>query len=188
MRRAASIRHSSPSRSRSGIRRRARSDAREPRDVGGIDEAPLPVAPLRPGIGIEQIDAGERRRRQPVEQVDRVAVVQADIRELAPSIAASALAMPLTNGSPPMKPTRGCACACAIRCSAPPKPISSRTSSTGSETARARFRRGRAADRAQGAAAACRTAPPGARARDVPCGGRRMRRCVGSVVAHAVIS
>ena len=53
--------------------------------------------------------------------------------------------MPLTNGSHPMKPVRGCACACAIRCSAPPKPISSRTSSTGCGNKRCEIvRRGRA--------------------------------------------
>ena len=38
--------------------------------------------------------------------------------------------MPLTNGSMPMKPVRGCRSASAIRCSPPPKPLSTRTSST----------------------------------------------------------
>ena len=53
--------------------------AREARDVRRVDEAPLPVAPLRPGIGIKQIDPADRVLRQPVEQVDRVGVMQPDI-------------------------------------------------------------------------------------------------------------
>src|SRR5262249_11130748 len=47
------------------------------------------------------------------------------------SIAASALAIPLTNGSTPMQPMRGCCSAWAIMCSPPPNPISRRTLSTG---------------------------------------------------------
>ena len=43
------------------------------------NEATLPVALLRPGIGIEQVDGGERGGRQPVEQVCGIAVEQADI-------------------------------------------------------------------------------------------------------------
>jgi hypothetical protein len=39
------------------------------------------VATLRPGIGIEEIDAGEARVRQAVENLRRVAPVQADIAQ-----------------------------------------------------------------------------------------------------------
>ena len=59
------------------------------------------------------------------------------------SIATSALAMPLRKPSVPMKPLCGLACACAIRCSPPPKPISSRRSSIGVWKQRAQIGRRR---------------------------------------------
>ena len=151
-----------------------------------VDEAPLPVAPLRPRIGIEQIDARDRVRPAASRAIrPRRRDAGGYWRALRSSIATSALAMPLTNGSQPMKPMRGCACACAIRCSAPPKPISRRTSSTGCGNSAARLSARVRRDRARGAAAACRTAPPAARAADGPCAGRRMRRAdVSLVVAH----
>src|SRR4029077_5330496 len=52
------------------------------RDVRRVDEAPLPVAPLRPGIGIKQIDPADRVLRQPVERVDRVGGMEPDIADL----------------------------------------------------------------------------------------------------------
>src|ERR1700704_6038298 len=54
------------------------------------------------------------------------------------STAASALAMPLTNGSTPMKPVPGWCPACAIMCSPPPTPISRRVLSTGTGKSSAR--------------------------------------------------
>ena len=42
-------------------------------------------------------------------------------------MAASAFAMPLMNGSIPMKPVAGFCSASATRCSPPPKPLSRRT-------------------------------------------------------------
>ena len=57
--------------------------------------------------------------------------------------------MPLTNGSTPMKPVAGSQAGACSRCSPPPKPISSRTCSTGAansagRSCRRRQRRGRA--------------------------------------------
>jgi hypothetical protein len=37
------------------------------------------MAPFRPWIGIEQIDPADRCRRQPIEQFDRVGMMQADV-------------------------------------------------------------------------------------------------------------
>ena len=56
-------------------------NARQPLETVVLDEAPLPVPPLRPWIGIEQIDARERSRGQPVEQLAGVAEMQSDIAE-----------------------------------------------------------------------------------------------------------
>src|SRR5262249_18089217 len=56
---------------------------------------------------------------------------------LACAIAPSALTIPSVNGSQPISPTRGLARACQMRCSAPPKPISSHTSATGGAKRRA---------------------------------------------------
>ena len=90
---------------------------------------PPPVVPrLRPGIGIEQEHPPERAR--PAAARSGPARRPACSRTLptpAASIRPSAIATPLTNGSQPISPTSGCACACATRCSPPPKPISSQT-------------------------------------------------------------
>ena len=51
----------------------------EPIEIDGRDEAALPVFPLRPGIGIEQVDLVDRAFRQPVEHLRRVVVVKADV-------------------------------------------------------------------------------------------------------------
>ena len=53
----------------------------EPVEIDLADEAPLPVFLLRPRVGVEQIDARQRRVRQPVEQLRRVVVVDAQIGE-----------------------------------------------------------------------------------------------------------
>src|SRR5262249_5874125 len=45
-------------------------------------EPALPMTALRPGIGIEQIDARERAGRHPGDKVARVAEMQADIAEV----------------------------------------------------------------------------------------------------------
>ena len=113
-----------------------RKDARDRRDAGVLHEAPLPVSPLRPRIGIEQIDARERlaaaRRAVRPHRHDAAGCC----RSPRSSIAASALAMPLTNGSHADEAGVRMASASAIRCSPPPKPISSRTSSTASKQRR----------------------------------------------------
>jgi hypothetical protein len=46
-----------------------------------LDEAPLPMPPFRPGIRIDQFDARERSRRQPLKQRRRVIEMQPDIRK-----------------------------------------------------------------------------------------------------------
>ena len=84
--------------------------AREPVEIDRADEAPLPVLLLRPRVGIEKIDAGQRRVRQPVEQLRRVVVVDAQIgRGGLPPAQPSASPCQLTKGSTPMKPASGLA-------------------------------------------------------------------------------
>ena len=58
-------------------------DARDLRDALVLHEAALPMPPLRPRIGIDQIEARERCRRQPGQHVGRVAVMQPDVGKLA---------------------------------------------------------------------------------------------------------
>ncbi len=53
----------------------------EPVEIDRADEAPLPVLLLRPRVGIEEIDPRQRCVRQPVEQLRRVVVVDAQIGE-----------------------------------------------------------------------------------------------------------
>ena len=67
---------------------------------------------------------------QPAQQRAGVVGVEADVGELVASIARSTLTTPSSNGSQPIRPTCGLARACQRRCSPPPKPISSQTSST----------------------------------------------------------
>ena len=55
--------------------------ARETVEIDRTDEAPLPVLFLRPGIGIEKVDAVERGLRQPVEQARGVVVIDPKIGE-----------------------------------------------------------------------------------------------------------
>src|ERR1700722_15652914 len=45
-------------------------------------EAPLPMPPLRPGIGMDQVDASERTRWHPAEQFGGVARVKPDVTDL----------------------------------------------------------------------------------------------------------
>ena len=59
----------------------APQDAGELRDSRVLNETPLPMAPLRPWIGMDQIDARQRRVRQPGEQRDGVVEMQADIAQ-----------------------------------------------------------------------------------------------------------
>jgi hypothetical protein len=80
--------------------------ARDPLKVLGVDEAPFPVALLRPRVGIAFFIASR-------------------------AIAFTALAMPFSNGSTPMKPVPGSALASWRRCSPPPKPISRRNAPVG---------------------------------------------------------
>src|SRR5262249_34174541 len=58
-------------------------NATECRDARTLHEAALTVAALRPGVGIEQIDARERAAWQPGQQVGGVAEMQADVVEAA---------------------------------------------------------------------------------------------------------
>ena len=60
------------------------------------------------------------------------------------SMALSTLTTPSSNGSQPIRPTSGLARACQIRCSPPPKPISSQTSRDGWREQRAAAGAGRA--------------------------------------------
>ena len=69
------------------VARKAKLTARSQHACQGGDvrlgnKPPFPVPPLRPRIGIEQIDARQFARRQPREQLDGVAMVQPDIPEL----------------------------------------------------------------------------------------------------------
>src|SRR5262249_42375067 len=51
----------------------------EARQTVILDEAPLPVPPLRPWIRIKEVDAGKTCVRQPVKQFAGVAKMQTDI-------------------------------------------------------------------------------------------------------------
>ena len=90
-------------------------DAGELRHRLILNEAALPMPPFRPGIGMDQVDARQRRFGQPRDQARRRR------RNADGCFAgrcfrspASALAMPLTKGSTPIKPRRGRSRACAI--------------------------------------------------------------------------
>src|SRR5262249_57799880 len=47
-----------------------------------LHEPTLPMSTLVPGVGIEQVDAGERTRRQPIQHGGNIAEVQPDVAEL----------------------------------------------------------------------------------------------------------
>ena len=47
-----------------------------------LHEAPLPVPPLRPGIGMDQVDPRQRLRRGPGQQFRGVAGIEADIADI----------------------------------------------------------------------------------------------------------
>jgi uncharacterized protein (DUF2336 family) len=51
-------------------------------DAFVLHEAALPMSAFRPGIGVDQVEAGEARARQPGDQFARVAVMQPDIADL----------------------------------------------------------------------------------------------------------
>jgi len=55
-------------------------DTPDRRDVHVLHEAALPVSPLRPRIWIEKVDARKRCRREPGEDVGRIAMMEPDIR------------------------------------------------------------------------------------------------------------
>ena len=54
----------------------AAQDARDLDNAHGLNESAFPVAPLRPGIGINQVYARKRIFRQPSNQLARIAVMQ----------------------------------------------------------------------------------------------------------------
>src|SRR5262245_21553878 len=56
--------------------------ARDGSDAVVLDEAPLPMPALRPRIGIDELDAGERARRQPAKHLGGIPVVEADVGEM----------------------------------------------------------------------------------------------------------
>ena len=60
----------------------ALQEARHRRDRRVLHEAPLPVPPLRPGIGMDQVDPRQRLRRRPRQQFGGVAGEQADIADI----------------------------------------------------------------------------------------------------------
>src|SRR6185437_16931237 len=51
-------------------------------DGGVLYEAPLPVAPLRPWIWVNQIDPRQRSRRRPCQQLRGVARKQTDVADV----------------------------------------------------------------------------------------------------------
>ena len=63
-----------------------------------IDEPALALAPFRPGIGIQEIDAREARLRQPVEHERRVASIEADILGACPLDRRQKLRDPVDEG------------------------------------------------------------------------------------------
>ena len=137
------------------------------------DEAALALAALRPGIGIEQVDpveAGIAARRPAAPWRPR----RRSARWRAPrsSIARRSLAMPLTKGSPPMKPSRDGARPGRARCSPPPKPISSQTARicSGNRPAGSAPRRRQAQPQLR---QQLRRDAPARPAAACPCGGRR---------------
>jgi hypothetical protein len=72
-----------------------------------LHETAFPVPPLRPGIGMDQIDARQEcGGSQPI-RLTASSKCRRILCRLKASMAASALAMPLTNGSTPMKPFAG---------------------------------------------------------------------------------
>ncbi len=88
-----------------------------------------------------------------------------------------------------MKPVCGKRCASATRCSPPPKPISSRTASTGGSNSSAADRQARMLRcRAQDAAAGARSGRPDAHAACGPCGGRRTSRAPAAWRRHGLAS
>src|SRR5204862_7177847 len=56
-------------------------DSGEAVEISGADEAALEVTLLRPGVGIEEGDFGQRRRGEPVEEADGVAVEKANVAQ-----------------------------------------------------------------------------------------------------------
>ena len=157
-------------------------DARQPLEAVVLDEAPLPVPPLRPRIGIEQVDARERARRQPVDECAGVAEMQADIAEpvgvdggerlgdgVEEGVAADEAAARIGLGL--IDQVLG-----AAEADFQPHIVDRRR-----KQARAGRRAPALRDRARCAAAACRTARPAAASAHDPCAGRRRR--VGLIVA-----
>ena len=72
-----------------------------------LDETAFPMPPLRPWVRIEQVDARERTRGQPVEQFTGVAEMQTDIAELVFVDGGKRLGDGVDEGSLPMKPLCG---------------------------------------------------------------------------------
>ena len=57
-------------------------DARHGGDGCILNEAPLPVPPLRPGIGMDQVDPRQRARGRPGQQFGGIAREQPDVADL----------------------------------------------------------------------------------------------------------
>ncbi len=140
----ASSPHNRRYQTRSGIPAGA-DDPREFRHEIGINDPPLPLPALRPGIGIEQIDRIEARIRQAGEHFAAIAPQEAKVLDIVRLDLREELRNPFRNGSTPRKPDSGSAFAIAARCSPPPKPISStaRLGAAGKRAAGPAFSRSR---------------------------------------------
>ena len=153
-----------------------RNDPRDRRDAFVLHEAPLPVPPLRPRIGIEQIEPDEARGRQPRQQVGRVAVMQPDVVELALVDRGQRLGhavderLDADEAGARMPLGLGDQMFAAAEAAFEPDLVDAVEQRAQIGRARART------DRARAAAAACPAARPGAAAADGPCAGRRRRR------------
>ena len=129
-------RHSRRCRWRAAVRRPAAMRAREGTKVFG-DGEPAPAVPrLGPGVGIEQEHPGERPLGQKLDQVARVARMQAHVAHPAASSRGEAGGDAVHVGSAPINPTSGWARACASRCSPAPMPISSQSGRASPKSAR----------------------------------------------------
>ena len=113
----------------------------------GLQQAPLVMALLRPRVGKEDVDAGERCRRESWrDDLDRVVPDHAHVGERERIDLLQQAPTPGACTSTPRKSSCGCACAIAAVVSPMPKPISSTTRRGAAEDLREVERRGRKGD------------------------------------------
>ena len=161
-------------------------NARQPLEAVILDEAPLPVPPFRPRIGIEQVDARERARRQPVDQRAGVAEMQADIAELVGIDGGERLADGVDEG------VAADEAAARVRLRLRDQMFGAAETDFQPHLVERNLRTTRAdrrapvwSDRARGAAELCRTARPAAASTHDPCAGRRRRAAIGRCCLYA---